>query len=110
MKQMNILNETGYRYREQTCSCQGEGESGEGKDWEFEISRCKLLYIGWINYKVMLYSTENYNQYSVIKHNQFQFSCSVESDSSQPHEMQHARHPCLSPTPGAYFNSCPSSQ
>ena len=54
MKQTNILNETGYRYREQTCSCQGEGESGEGKDWEFEISRCKLLYIGWINNKVIL--------------------------------------------------------
>ena len=22
---------------------------GEGKDWEFGISRCKLLYIVWIN-------------------------------------------------------------
>ena len=39
-----------------------------------------------------------------------QFSCSVESDSLRPHESQHARHPCLSPTPGVYSNSCPSSR
>ena len=37
-------------------------------------------------------------------------SHSVESDSLQPHELQHARLPCLSPTPGACSNSCPSSQ
>ena len=29
-----------------------------------------------------------------------QFSHSVMSDSLQPHELQHARPPCLSPTPG----------
>ena len=28
----------------------------------------------------------------------------------QPHELQHARLPCSSPTPGAYSNSCPLSQ
>ena len=39
-----------------------------------------------------------------------QFSCSVMSDSLQPHELQHARPPCLSPTPGVHLNSCPSSQ
>ena len=38
------------------------------------------------------------------------FSCSVMSDSLPPHGLQHARLPCLSPTPGAYLNSCPSSQ
>ena len=27
-----------------------------------------------------------------------------------PHELQHARPPCPSPTPGVYSNSCPSSQ
>ena len=26
-----------------------------------------------------------------------------------PHELQHARHPCPSPTPGVHPNSCPSS-
>ena len=39
-----------------------------------------------------------------------QFSRSVVSDSLQPHEPQHARRPCPSPSPGAYPNSCPLSQ
>ena len=39
-----------------------------------------------------------------------QFSHSVVSDSLRPHESQHARPPCLSPTPGVYSNSCPSSR
>ena len=39
-----------------------------------------------------------------------QFSFSVVSDSLQPHEPQHARLPCPSPTPRAYPNSCPLSQ
>ena len=38
-----------------------------------------------------------------------QFSCLVVSDSLQPHEFQHARPPCPSPTPGAHSNSCPLS-
>ena len=36
-----------------------------------------------------------------------QFSCSVMSDSLPPHELQHARPPCPSPTPVVYPNSCP---
>ena len=39
-----------------------------------------------------------------------QFSCSVVSDSLQPHESQHARPPCPSPTPGVHSDSCPPSQ
>ena len=46
----------------------GEGSRG-GKDWEFGIGRGKLLYIGWINNKVLVYSTGNYIQYPVINHN-----------------------------------------
>ena len=38
-----------------------------------------------------------------------QFSCSVMSDPLWPHESQHARPPCPSPTPGVYPNPCPSS-
>ena len=38
-----------------------------------------------------------------------QFSHSVMSNSWQPHELQHARPPCPSPTPGAYSNSRPSN-
>ena len=37
-------------------------------------------------------------------------SCSVVSDSLQPHGLQHARLPCPSPTPVDCSNSCPSNQ
>ena len=38
------------------------------------------------------------------------FSCSVVSDSLQPHGRQHARLPCPSPSPRACLNSRPLSQ
>ena len=41
--------------------------------------------------------------------NSFQFSRSVVSESLQPHEPQHARPPCPSPTPGVHPNPCPLS-
>ena len=39
-----------------------------------------------------------------------QFSLSVVFNSLWPHEPQHTRPPCPSPTPGVYTNSRPSSQ
>ena len=39
-----------------------------------------------------------------------QFSHSVMSDSLRPHELQHARPPCPSPTTRACSNSCPLSR
>ena len=39
-----------------------------------------------------------------------QISHSVMSDSLRPHESQHARAPCPSPTPGVHSDSRPSSQ
>ena len=50
----------------------GKGDGG-GLDWEFGISRCKLLCIEWINNQILLYSTENYIQYPVINHNGKEF-------------------------------------
>ena len=44
-------------------------EGVEGKDWEFGINKCKLVHTGWINNKVLLYSTGNYIQYPMINHN-----------------------------------------
>ena len=47
------------------------------------------------------------------RHHQFssiQFSHSVMSDSLQPHQSQHTRPPCPSPTPRVYSDSCPLSQ
>ena len=39
-----------------------------------------------------------------------QFSRSVVSDSLRPHELQHARPPCPSPTPRVHSNLCPLSR
>ena len=39
-----------------------------------------------------------------------QFSFSVVSDSLRPHEPQHAKPPCPSPTPGVHPNPCPLSR
>ena len=46
---------------------------------------------------------------SEVQFSSVRFSCSVVSDSLRPHESQHARPPCPSPTPRACSNSCPSS-
>ena len=60
MTQMNISmkQKQTHRHREQTCGLvvAGQGDGCRRKEWEFGISRCKLLYIyvGWINNKVLL--------------------------------------------------------
>ena len=48
--------------------------------------------------------------FSIKYFSSVQFSCSVLSDSLRPHELQHARPPCPSPTPRVYLNPCPSSR
>ena len=39
-----------------------------------------------------------------------QFSCTVVSDTLRPHESQHARPPCPTPSPGDHSDSRPSSR
>lgn len=41
-----------------------KGKGERGLNYEFETSKCKLL-----NKKISPYSTQNYTQYLVIKHN-----------------------------------------
>ena len=55
------------RPREQTCGCQGEGARG-GREREIRVNTCKLSYTGWTNDEVLLQSTENYVQRTVIHH------------------------------------------
>ena len=47
---------------------------------------------------------------NTVQFSSVQFSHSVVSDSLQLHELQHARTPCPSPTPGVHSDSCPLSQ
>ena len=69
-----------------------------------------------INWHVGLLHTEllrvclNPNQSEQPGYSSVQLSCSVVSDSLQPHGPQHARLPCPSQTPGVHPNSCPLSQ
>ena len=35
---------------------------GSGMDWDFGVSKCKLLQLEWISSEVLLYSTGNYIQ------------------------------------------------
>jgi len=65
-----------------------------------------------INWNTSEMSTPGYHLlYSLLgSSDQYQFSCSVVSDSLWPHGLQHARPPCPSPTPAVYSNSCPLSR
>ena len=47
--------------------------------------------------------------FSSLAHFLIEFSHSVMSDSLRPHELQHTRPPCPSPTPGVHLNPCPLS-
>ena len=58
--------------------------------------------------RINLYSICNLKSPLAIRSNQI--SRSVVSNSLRPHEVQHARPPCPSPTPGVHWDSCPSSQ
>ena len=63
----------------------------------------KMSYVSYYQYNIRVLNGISY-QFSSV-----QFSRSVVSDSLRPHESQHARPPCPSPTPGVHSNSRPSS-
>ena len=66
-----------------------------------------LLDCGWL---LFLFSFILLLPFPSLQFSSVHFSRSVVSNSLRPHELQHARPPCPSPTPGVYSNSCPSSQ
>ena len=65
---MNLSMKQTHRQRTDLWLPRGRGVGG-GMEWEFGVSRCKLLYTAWINNNVLLYSTGNYIQYPVINYN-----------------------------------------
>ena len=52
---------------------------------------------------------ESWSKLLLVYFRSVQFNYSVVSDSLRPHESQHSRPPCPSPTPGVHSDSCPSS-
>ena len=65
-------------------------------------SCCAAMHSSWCNSSIYF---PYFLQFSSV-----QFSRSIVSDSLRPHELQHARPPCPSPTPGVHPDSRPSSQ
>ena len=64
----------------------------------------------WTQLKQFRTCTNNYYNMYVYQIRADQISRSVVSDSLQPHESQHARPPCPSPTPRVHSDSCLSSR
>ena len=67
------------------------------------------------DYTLMHAQTHDFSITQLLKRPQHtlssvQFSHSVMSNSTWSHGLEHARPPCLSPTPGIYTNLCPLSQ
>ena len=62
------------------------------------------------HFRVCLYFCTSRFSLAILGLASDQISRSVVSDSLRPHESQHARPPCPSPTPGVHWDSSPSSQ
>ena len=77
-----------------------------------QISAMNLLvkFLVYCFYKKVSNHKAELDKLSPTEHKLDQISRSVMSDSLRPHELQHARPPCPSPTPGVHSDSRPSSQ
>ena len=70
---------------------------------------CLSIYVGLYWFSSLYFVIFTVQILSRFQFSSVQFSRSVVSDSLRPHEPQHARPPCPSPTPGVHPNPCPSS-
>ena len=76
--------------------------------WKQYKEKCTILVLDY-NVHIISLITALITSCSII-FSSVQFSRSVMSDSLWPHESQHARPPCSSPSPGVHSDSRPSSQ
>ena len=69
MAQINLSTEKRqtHEHGEQTYGYKGGG-GGSGMDYEFGVSRCKLLHLEWISNEILLYSTGNSIYPLVMEH------------------------------------------
>ena len=81
--------------------------------WEYQL--CNLqdlgLYVHWVKFRNLIAQERWVCRGGSIRSSvsSVQFSRSVVSNSLRPHEPQHARPPCPSPTPGVHSHPCPLS-
>ena len=84
-------------------------EESEKSGWKLNIQKTKIMASSPCTlWQIDGETTETVTDFLFFS--SVQFSRSVVSDSLQPHELQHARPPCPSPTPRVHSNSCPSSR
>ena len=77
-----------------------------GEAWRAAIhgvTKSQTRLSDWTELKCLLFQCWKYFYFSSFS--SAQFSHSVLSNCLQPHELQHARPPCLPPSPGVYPNS-----
>ena len=85
---------------------------GVQSSWSFSVTLYVKIYVPIT--RIMYFSEIGYFHWMSFRDFacqciSVQFSHSVVSNSLRPHELQHARPPCPSPTLGACSNSCPLS-
>ena len=79
------------------------------EDWEDLDKSTYSVWYYMIHFFIGLITLNGF-LFKIYCFNSVQFSRSVVSDSLRPHESQHARPPCPSPTLGVHSDSRPSSQ
>ena len=82
--------------------------------WKRQLHDSNVLFLWYtirkiLSYMIPLYAMSTLNKCGCTEIS-VQFSLSVVSNSLQPHELQHARPPCPSPSPGVHSDSHPSSR
>ena len=83
-----------FPWMEERGRLQSTGSQRVGHNWATSLS------LSCISHLYPLICSGILRLLPYLQFSSVQFSCSVMSDSLQPHELQHTRPPCLSPTPG----------
>ena len=79
-------------------------------NWLFRIGKFQWMNMDYHAERIIKWWDIKKSMHSYLATSSVQFSHSVVSDSLRPHELQHARPPCPSPTPEVHPNPCPSSR
>ena len=86
---------------------------GNAKEWSNYHTIALISHASKVMFKILQARYQQYVNRELrgvqVQFSSVQFSLSVMSDSLRPHELQHARPPCPSPTPGVHPNPCSSS-
>ena len=105
-----------YCIEQQEQWLQNENRKNSFQEWgnhswnplgHYKVNKARMIDYSWtaVDYEFKMKRLSLYSKEASV-----QLSRSVMSNSLWPHESQHARPPCPSPTPRVHSDSCPSSQ